>query len=152
MTGAEDSDRLYRKHQRWSWTATTTPEIKEPPPGHSSPTKPRAVPPTASRSFVLGSACGRCILTPPASRRDFAVTKKGPSPPEKVLDRPRSFRDDGIEGRQFVATAPSEISDPNDRESLEPVKEKLRQDLLHQLEETLGYPHESTGIIVAFVE
>jgi hypothetical protein len=59
---------------------------------------------------------------------------------------------DEIEGRQFVATAPSEISDPNDRESLEPVKEKLRQDLLHQLEETLGYPRESTGIIVAFVE
>lgn len=30
MTGAEDSDPPAREHQRWSWTPTTTTDIKEP--------------------------------------------------------------------------------------------------------------------------
>lgn len=59
---------------------------------------------------------------------------------------------DEIEGRRFVATAESEISDPSDHQGLEAVKERLREDLLEQLEEVVGYPRQQTGIIVAFVD
>lgn len=59
---------------------------------------------------------------------------------------------DESEGRRFVATAESEICDPSDHQGLEPVKERLREDLLKQLEEVVDYPRQQTGIIVAFVD
>jgi hypothetical protein len=59
---------------------------------------------------------------------------------------------DEIEGRRFVATVESEIADPSDHEGLEAVKEQLREDLLRQLEQVVGYPRQQTGIIVAFVD
>ena len=54
-------------------------------------------PPPTSRSFVLGCACGRSTLTPPARRRALIATKKPKTKPRSSpapLDRPRSFRDD----------------------------------------------------------
>lgn len=70
MTGAEDSDPPAREHQRWSWTPTTTTDIKEP----------RDRPP-----FFADKASRRATGGVPSRLRSY---EEGPNLPGKVLDRP----------------------------------------------------------------